>query len=312
MGGQSKSLQKFITVVPDEALQTEKVEKKGFDWGGMTKSFTGGKNLMDTAKSAVADGDWKTIAAVGVTVGVTAAAAAVLAPEIAVGAAGAALTTYGMSALYDAVRGMRSEGCDVKVLGESSVRELVFLPGHPRPKTVYAQHPANELIYFPISSFHRRVFENKFSEAIRLLAALGAREIQVEHKKGWDRAFAASLAAPIATQTGVAQVDASGGTSAKASENLLFTATLPGSDTPKVIDNPIWLPFEDTWQAIVEQRMEHGLKQFTLSVNYEDDYSVNASLKGKIDKAGLEIGGKFEDHVATQWTMQGTFGRTVG
>jgi hypothetical protein len=305
VSSQSKNLHKFITVVPDEALQPEKPEKKSFVWGEITKSFSDSKKLMDTAKSAVADGDWKTIAAVGAT----AVTAVVLAPEVAVGVAGATLATYGISALYDAVRGMHFEGFDVKVIGESSAGELVFLPGHPRPKMVYAQHPANERVYFPIASFHRRVFENKFSEAIRLLAALGAREIHVENTKGWGQEFSASLAAAIPAQTGVAQVDASGGTSAKSSESLQFTAILPGSDTPKVIDNPIWLPSEDTWQAIVVQRMEHGMQEFTLLVNYEDDYSVNARLKGRIDKAGLEVGGDFKDHIVTQWIMRGKFGK---
>ena len=53
--------------------------------------------------------------------------------------------------------------------------------------------------------------------------------------------------------------------------------------------------------------MEYGMQQFSLNVVYDDDFGVNAGLKMRAQKAGLEIGGAFEDHMATTWKIHGKF-----
>ncbi len=43
-------------------------------------------------------------------------------------------------------------------------------------------------IYYPAAQFHRRMFEHKLNEALKLMG-LGAIEINVEHHSGWGREF---------------------------------------------------------------------------------------------------------------------------
>ena len=69
----------------------------------------------------------------------------------------------------------------------------------------------------------------------------------------------------------------------------------------------VWYHHEPTWQSIAKGRIDFGLSQFLLTVNYEDDFGVNAGLKASAMKAGLELGGNFEAHEATTWKLHGKF-----
>ena len=53
--------------------------------------------------------------------------------------------------------------------------------------------------------------------------------------------------------------------------------------------------------------MNFGLNDFSLSVAYEDDFGINAGLKLAVANAGLDLGGRFEDHQSTVWRLEGTF-----
>ncbi|WP_233842304.1 hypothetical protein [Dyella sp. 2HG41-7] len=210
--------------------------------------------------------------------------------------------------IMEARRRAKSEGLDVQMVGSGVAKDLLFPPGHPRAKVVYMQHPANQRLYYPVASFHRHVFEHKFSEALLLLGALGANTINVQHVKGWSREFAGELSVPIPPSAGTGQAGGSVGTQARTGENLLFHASLRGSNAAAMIDNPVWFPHEPTWQAVAKLRLDHGLDVFSLTVNYEDDFQVNAHLTAAIEGAGFQVGGKFENHQSTVWTMSGEFG----
>ncbi|WP_155625034.1 hypothetical protein [Burkholderia vietnamiensis] len=164
-------------------------------------------------------------------------------------------------------------------------------------------HPASKGVYFTVASFHRLSFEHKFSEAIDLLMALGASEIRVEHVRGWSREFAASLSVPIPEST--VGFDLSGKQSSVS--GLLYEANLRGSTRPQLPESLVWYPHEPTWQSIAKGRINFGLKEFSLAVNYEDDFGINAGLKLTAGKSGLELGGSFEDHRATTWKIHGKF-----
>lgn len=221
------------------------------------------------------------------------------------------LISLGEAAIRSIVEARRralTEGLNVQMVGYQQAKGLLFPPGHPRAKLVYLQHPANPSLYYPVASFHRHVFEHKFSEALLLLGALGANEINVEHVKGWSREFAGEMSVPIPPSAGSGQIGASVGTQARAADKLLFHASLRGSDTPAMISDPVWFPHESTWQVVAKLRLDHGMDAFSLSLNYEDDYQVNANLTAAIESAGFQVGGKFENHLSTVWTMSGNFG----
>ncbi|MGE0699916.1 MAG: hypothetical protein AB7O57_12545 [Hyphomicrobiaceae bacterium] len=195
-------------------------------------------------------------------------------------------------------------GGDILPIEKSLASTLVFPPGHPRAGTVYVGHPVISARYLTFASFHRTVFEHKFSEAIYLLMSLGATKIKVEHISGWAREFSGTIAAPL----GVAgDLSATASKSAATKNNMLYEAELKGAPQPEIPSDLVWFKFEPTWEAIARGRLDFGLKSFSLAVSYEDDYGVNAGLKNILAKSGLEISGKFVDHEATVWNISGEF-----
>ncbi len=102
----------------------------------------------------------------------------------------------------------RDEGVNVLTVGRSEAEGLRFTPGHPLDGVVYVGHPVVPWIYYPTALFHRLTFEHKLAEALRLLMALGASEMAVEHEQGWS----SDLSTPIKIPLGLTHMrfDASG------------------------------------------------------------------------------------------------------
>jgi hypothetical protein len=228
-----------------------------------------------------------------------------LAIQTALGRTGDLITTVAKEA-YAAWSRARESGIEVVQISKSEASTIMFPPGHPRDGVLYIGHPAQPDVYYTTAEFHRMTFEHKFSEAIRLLMHLGATEIGVDHIRGWSRDFSGKISVPSPSADTV--VGATAGSSAAQTESLLFKATLDGTDLPKLPSHLSWYPHEPTWQSIAEGRLEFGLRDFSLNVTYNEDYGVNAGLKVAISKAGLDVGGKFEDHISTEWRISGKFG----
>lgn len=199
----------------------------------------------------------------------------------------------------------RESGVPILAVGKSEVAEISFPPGHPRERVLYIGHPALPHVYYTTADFHRVTFEHKFSEAIDLLMSLGAKKITVEHVRGWSKDFSSHLSVPLGG-TGPS-VEARADSSRASGANLLFEATLDGAEEPKLPHNLVWYPHEATWQSIANGRMQFGLRSFSLSVSYDDDFGVNAGFKTSVVKSGLELGGKFEGHQSTVWRLSGEF-----
>lgn len=199
----------------------------------------------------------------------------------------------------------KEEGVQVLPIGKTAARELTFPPGHPRDGILYIGHPTLPSVYYTMAEFHRVVFEHKFCEAVELLMSLGATKIRVEHIRGWSKDFSARISIPLSAANVSIGAEAEGGIASKS--HLLYEATLSGSSTPKILEDAVWYPHEPTWQSIAKGRLNYGLTNFSLSVSYEDDFGVNAGLKMTAQKAGLDLGGKFEDHQSTVWHLDGEF-----
>lgn len=200
----------------------------------------------------------------------------------------------------------RENGIPVLPISREQAARLTFPVGHPLDRVVYIGHPAVPNIYYTLADFHRRVFEHKVSEAILMLMSLGATSIRAEHITGWSHDFSARLSLPVSGTSGKAQVEF--GTNGKSKGSILFTANLSGRGSPAMPDGLIWCPHEPTWQTIAQGRLKHGLRNFTISVSYSDDFGINLGVKAGVAKAGLDLGGKFEGHESTIWKLTGQFG----
>lgn len=198
---------------------------------------------------------------------------------------------------------LRADSIPIRQTGRRELSSVVFPPGHPRDGVVYVGHPVQPTVYYTAANFHRFTFEHKFSEAIDVLMHLGATSIRVEHVRGWSREFAASLSTPLDTGEVAAGIEAN----KKSQTELLFEANLTGRSEPQLPSYLVWYSHEPTWQTIAKARMNFGLRNFTLTMSYDDDFGVNASLKASVAKTSFSLGGEFEDHVATAWKITGEF-----
>ena len=192
------------------------------------------------------------------------------------------------------------------VVTDAEAAQLKFPIGHPRYKVIYVGHPVNPAEYLPFSDFHRALFEHKVAEALRLVRALGATSVAVEHVQGWGQGLGISLgvALPTALET---EVSTSAGTQRGQSAYVMSRMTLLPTGPATVPSDLMWLPQEPLWQEVVRARMESGLSSFALDVRSTDDYGINGSLKALVSKAGLELGGSFTEHQNTVWRLRGDF-----
>ena len=193
----------------------------------------------------------------------------------------------------------------VATLEARASKMLHLPPGHPLAGVVYAAHPVEPVSYVPVADFHRLTFQHKVSEAVSLLAHLGAAEIEVEHVLGHGREWAATLSVPGAEGA----VDAGASAKGTRESRALFHARYPGHGRPERVEERewYWLPHEPAWETLVEGRTRFGQEELALTVDYREDFGVNVSLAEKLTGAGLKLGGSFEAHEATSWSMRATF-----
>jgi hypothetical protein len=201
----------------------------------------------------------------------------------------------------------RTERRTVSVLPitRSEARRLQFSVGHPRDDVVYVGNPAAPSVYVPLAEFHRQTFAHKFSEALTLVSALGARTMTVAALQGWSREFATglNLTVPLRLSSGEGQTEVR----SKSSRGFLYTAELKGSGDPRLPKDLRWYLHEPEWQSFARQRIEHDLREFTLKVRYDEDFAITADVASKISKVGLTSGGAFHRHQSTVWSIAATF-----
>jgi hypothetical protein len=187
----------------------------------------------------------------------------------------------------------------------TEARQLKFPVGHPLPDVVYVGNPAMPSAYYTLADFHRQTFGHKVGEAMTLLGALGADTISVTAVQGWSKEYAGDLQAwlRLTPIKGEAHVESktSGG------RGYLYEARLGGSGDPRIPKDLTWFPHEPEWQGFARNRIDNDLREFTLHVRYEEDFSIDAELAAKVTRLGLKAGGSFHRHESTVWAIHATF-----
>ncbi|MBQ0900541.1 hypothetical protein [Micromonospora sp. U21] len=224
-------------------------------------------------------------------------------PAVALAVAGAAVAVGAAVALKQSSSPGPRAG-QVLRLRTAEIAGLQLPLGHPLFDTVYVGHPARPAAYYPLADFHRRAFEHKFSEALRLVTSLGATSIKVSAVQGWGREFSAGLRLGLPAADGV---DAKVANQESRNREFLYSAELDGSAEPVIPPDLVWFPHEDAWQEIARQRIKHGLRSFELQVTYKDDFSVTSELAADVSKANFKLGGEFQRQQSTIWAINGTF-----
>lgn len=174
-----------------------------------------------------------------------------------------------------------------------------FPIGHPREGELYVAHPVMSGVYYPINEFHKKVFEHKFSELNLLLMDLGVKKVEVEYVSGWDLETMNELSIPK--------------TKAKLKINILnsrkiiYKANYKDNNSLKLPENLSWYYFEPAWQSVGEGRLKHGLQDFNLTLDYNDDFGINAELVATISKIGVGSKNSFTKQENTVWKIAGAF-----
>jgi hypothetical protein len=219
-----------------------------------------------------------------------------------------ALTTPGTVLLIEAVKALyklRQQGQDALLVGHDEAAELEFPVGHPRPNVLYVGHPGRAKAYYTSAQFHHATFDHKSAEAIGLLMALGATDVDVTHVRGYGADIVANVGGKdIRTPV---QLKGRLGRSRRGAREFRFSAKLTGQHAPRVPEGLVWFPHEDNWKEIANARLEFGLKEFSLLVRYEDDFGIDGDFRAKAGKSGFELGGKFASFEQTLWVMEGKF-----
>ena len=195
----------------------------------------------------------------------------------------------------------------VLTITRSEARKLHFPVGHPLDDVVYVGNPTVPSDYFTLADFHRQTFAHKVNEAIALVAALGAQSMTVAARQGWSREFASKLNLTVPFSEVKVGVGGQTDTRSNISRELFYAAELKGSGDPRLPQDLRWYRDEPEWQSFTRQRIEHDLREFTLHVRYEEDFSVTANVASEISTLGLSAGGTFERHQSTIWTITATF-----
>jgi hypothetical protein len=293
---------KFITVTSDVGSGWNKRGLESILRKRAPSKAAGHKGLQVVASAAAAvTGLTTSVGSIG-TIG-TIAGAVAAAPIAILGAAG----LIGVAAVAFFLQGGGEEATVLAVHPEK-LDGVRFPMGHPLDRVVYVGHPGIPSRYYLASNFHRLVFEHKLSEAVNLLIALGAEKIDVEHVTGWSSEFSTQLSAIIPTSVATKiEMGVGAGRRSSSGTKALLNANLRGNFKPALPDNLVWYEHEETWQSMANARLHHHLQQFELSLNYDDDFGVNASFQGLIENVGLNVGGKFQSHETTIWKLKGTF-----
>jgi hypothetical protein len=198
---------------------------------------------------------------------------------------------------------------DVSELGASAMRRTdtkaySFPPGHPQDGVAYAVNPVEPTVYYTFAEFQQRVFESKVTEAMRLLAALGARSVAIQQVAGKRRDVAASVDASLPS---VVEAGATLKRERADYGEVRYEASFQPSHTPRIPDGLRWYPYELVWQNIADLRLYGGMTDFKFVVRFETNYGISAELGLKFAGKGLGLGGQFSEFTTTEWEMSGEF-----
>ena len=190
----------------------------------------------------------------------------------------------------------------ILMIGRAEAGVLRFDHGHPLADVLYVGHPARPDLYYPAAEFHRRVFEHKFAEAVKLLTSLGASRIALTQVQGRSQEAERGGSVQVGMTLGFTRTRGE-----RSWSGAQFIAEFPGSGEPAVPDDLCWYPDEHTWQMIAHTRIEGGAERTSLEVRYLTDYGIDMQMVRAARTFGVKIGGKFQEHHDTVWRLDAEF-----
>ena len=174
-----------------------------------------------------------------------------------------------------------------------------FELGYPEVGVAYVRHPVRASRLIPLASYHPAIVAEKVNDAIAMLTALGAAEIEL----AYSNEVSNDVRADLELMFGLIKL---GGEYTKEQKmNVLYTASGTGA-APRALPPLMWLD-EPGWRGIVDGRLHAGLRDFALSFTFDHRSGVDADLSAVVRKFGLRAGGDFRKAHRVSFSLRGTF-----
>ena len=176
-----------------------------------------------------------------------------------------------------------------------------FELGYPEVGVAYVRHPVRSTRLIPLASYHPTIVAEKVNDAIAMLTALGAAEIEL----GYNNEVSNEVRADLELMFGLVKIGGSGGSTKEDKVNVVYRARGTGAP-PRALPPLTWLD-EPGWRGIIDGRLHAGLHEFELGFTFDHFSGVDAELSAAARKFGLRIGGDFRRAHKAAFELRGSF-----
>ncbi len=175
-------------------------------------------------------------------------------------------------------------------------RGYIFPPGHPKINQTYQIHPLSDLkesgkekLYIPKEAYDQILMEEKESELIRLLVALGATKISITKNSGEKNQASNSASIAASANTSISGSAATSAQSNKTNnyhnmDTRVFELTgkpwKPGDSVDKKLYG--WIQHEPSWGALVVAREIGGCTKATIEIRENTSLASDKIIEAQI------------------------------
>lgn len=179
---------------------------------------------------------------------------------------------------------------------DNEISNLKFLDssGDYRVNTFYAAHPVKPNSYISVANYHEYLMQDKSAEFIRLVAALGVKDLRLSKNLTANKAVNTVVQGDDKILAAQATVNIDVASSYYSGFDLSMTGSTPKRD-PYIPESCNWLCREPLWDVMAKSRIDYGIKSFKVKFSYSQDYDVHANLAAKIAEIGFALGGSFKE-----------------
>lgn len=168
------------------------------------------------------------------------------------------------------------------------------------PGKAYVRHPIRPQRLLPLVSYHADLVLEKTDDAIRMLTALGASQIEV----AYSSKITGEAKADVEALFGLIRF--SGSKTSSESINVLYMTEGQGAAPQPLPEDLTWVDHPG-WRGIVAGRLHGGMEKFGFSITYDHRSDVDAELVAAVRKFGLNVRGTFRKAHQVDFSLRGTF-----
>ena len=162
---------------------------------------------------------------------------------------------------------------------------IQFPVGHPQANTLYIGHPFKPATYLPFENATEQLFMDRVHELCYLGQCLGANEIRIKRLRGADSASSEAKQLEVSGEVNVKAVNVGGSFGRNTTNQNSYTSkdgmemvqTYLPTKQPYCPDDLVWLDSENSWQALVKQRLNGNILSYSLHLSSSESVSMTSS-----------------------------------